>query len=388
MEEKSRDLKNNPFLETLQVPLARPAFDAEEVEAAMAVVKSGYLCQGPKVAEFEAAFAEKIQIKNAVAVSSGSTALLVALQALGIGSEDEVIVPDMTFVSTATAAMYLGAKPVLCDITLTDYNIDPDAVDQLVSERTKGLIPVHYAGHSADMAPLLEIAQRHDLFILEDAAEAHLARYQGGSYCGTIGDIGIFSFTPTKPMTTGEGGMIVTDNEDLAEQCRLIRNFGDHGKFAWHSLGFNFRMNEVAAAIGLCQLRKLDGFIDLRREKAKYYDEALDGEKLIVTPTMRTPQDGNYQLYTIRIHIDQIDVDRNAIQEELTNRGVSTRLYYPALHKKGVFRHLGPFNDAQFVGALKFEETALSLPIFSDQTREEQDMVIGSLLAILHSHRK
>ena len=274
----SPDLKNHPFHEPLQVPLAQPWFDETEVTAAADVVRSGYLCQGPKTAEFEAAFAKVVEVKHALAVASGSAGLLVALQAMGIGPGDEVIVPDMTFISTATAAMYLGARPVLCDITLSDYCIDPAKVGPLITAKTKAIIPVHYAGQTAEMAPLSDLAAEHGLLILEDAAEAHLARYKGGKFAGTLGDAGIFSFTPTKPMTTGEGGMIVTDDDELAEKIRLIRNFGDDSKFGWHTLGFNFRMNEVAAAIGLCQLAKLQEIIAVRRQKARHYDQALAPE--------------------------------------------------------------------------------------------------------------
>ena len=156
---------------------------------------------------------------------------------------------------------------MLCDINLTNYCLDVDRLESLITNRTKVIIPVHYAGQTADMDRILELANRHGLTVLEDAAEAHLARYRDGKFAGTIGNMGIFSFTPTKPMTTGEGGMIVTDDDRLAEQCRLIRNFGDSGKFQWDLLGFNYRLNEVAAAVGICQLRKLPQIIAMRREK-------------------------------------------------------------------------------------------------------------------------
>lgn len=377
-----------PFYEPLAIPLARPWFHDDEPAAAAEVVRSGLLCQGAKTAAFEEAFAATIGAQNAIAVSSGSTALLVALQALGVGPGDEVIVPDMTFVSSATAAMYLGARPVLSDITLTDYNIDPARAASLVTARTKVIVPVHYAGQTADMEPLRHLAKNRGLLILEDAAEAHLARYGGKSFAGTIGDMGIFSFTPTKPMTTGEGGMIVTNDDDLARRCRLIRNFGDSGKFAWHEFGFNFRLNEVAAALGLCQLAKLPEIVAMRRQKARRYDEAFAPEDAIVTPVVRAPEDSNYQLYTVLLRPEALRIGRDGVIAELARRGISSRLYYPALHRMGVFAGLGQSDDRCFPNALAFEKRALSLPIFTGLKHDEQDRVIEALIEIVRAHRR
>ncbi len=381
-------MTNDPFRDTHQIPIARPWFDEAEVQATVEVVRSGWLCQGPKTAQFETAFASKLGVRHAIAVSSGSTALLVALEAMGISRGDEVIVPNMTFISSVTAAMWLGARPVFCDITLTDYNLDAQQVERLITPNTKAIIPVHYAGQSADMKTLCEIASRHNLKILEDAAEAHLARFDGGPYVGTIGDAGIFSFTPTKPMTTGEGGMIVTDDEGIAERCRLVRNFGDEGKFQWNSLGFNFRLNEMASAIGLCQLDKLDEIIRVRRQKAKRYDAAWADDPLIITPWLRGAEDSNYQLYTIRLRIGQLDTTRDAIITELTEQGVSTRLYYPSLHGQGVFADLDSGEDASYPNTMEFERSALSIPIFTSMTDAEVDYVIDVITKVVHAHRK
>jgi perosamine synthetase len=388
MERGLRAVTDAPFYEPLDIPLARPWLDDEEPAAAAQVVRSGMLCQGAQTAAFEEAFAHTVGARHAIAVSSGSTALLVALQAMGVRQGDEVIVPDMTFVSTATSAVYLGARPVLCDITLRDYNMDASRAEGLITARTKALIPVHYAGQTADMDPLRQLARRHGLLILEDAAEAHLARYAGERFAGTIGDIGIFSFTPTKPMTTGEGGMIVTDDDDLARQCRLIRNFGDGGKFAWHALGFNFRLNEVAAAVGLCQLAKLPEIVAMRREKARRYDAAFAAEDAIVTPVVRGPEDTNYQLYTVLLRLEALKVGRDRVIAELAQRGISSRLYYPALHRMKVFADLEQNHDRCFPNAVIFERSALSLPIFTGLQREEQDRVIDALIEVVRAHRR
>ncbi len=371
-----------------KVPLARAWFDESEPAAAAEVVRSGWLCQGPKVAEFEEQFAKTIEARHAIAVSNGSIALLVCLQAMGIEPGDEVIAPNMTFISSATAAMVLGAKPVLCDINLTNYCMDVDRLASLITPRTKAIVPVHYAGQTADMGPILDLANKHGLQILEDAAEAHLARYNDDKYAGTIGRMGIFSFTPTKPMTTGEGGMIVTDDDELAAQCRLIRNFGDSGKFQWDLLGFNYRLNEVAAAVGICQLAKLEKIIAMRREKAHRYDQAFADEEAIVIPWRRSIEDINYQLYTIRFRLDLLDADRDQIADDLAELGVATRLYYPSLHRQKVFAPFGPYRDQDFPNSLEFERSALSLPIFTGLTADEQDYVSASLLKVVRHHRK
>jgi dTDP-4-amino-4,6-dideoxygalactose transaminase len=371
-----------------KVPLARAWFDESEPEAAAEVVRSGWLCQGPKVAQFEEAFAGTMGAKHAIAVSNGSIALLISLQALGIGPGDEVIAPNMTFISTATAGMLLGARPILCDINLTNYCIDVDQLESSITPRTKVIVPVHYAGQTADMDRILELAERHQLLVLEDAAEAHLARYHGGKFAGTIGDMGIFSFTPTKPMTTGEGGMIVTDDDALAARCRLIRNFGDAGKFQWDLLGFNYRLNEMAAALGICQLAKLERIIAVRRDKARAYDEAFAEEEAIIVPHARSIEDINYQLYTIRFRLDLLDAGRDQLMNELADAGVATRLYYPALHRQQVFAAFGPYDDRRYPNSIAFEESALSLPIFTGLTSDEQNYVSAALLEIVRRHRR
>ena len=373
----------------IQVPLSRPWFDEEEPRVAAEVVRSGWLISGPIVAEFERRFDGRLGGVGAVAVNSGSSALLVALAALGIGPGDDVLVPDMTFVSTATAAMFLGARPVFVDINLHNYCLDPHDAERKITPRAKVIIPVHYAGHAADMDDIMEVARRHGLRVLEDAAESHLARYRGEAFTGTIGDVGIFSFTPSKPMTTGEGGMIVTADPDLARRCRLLRDFADIGKFQWEALGFNFRMPEVMGAIGLVQLGKLDRAVTLRRAVAARYTEALQDEEAVIPPTLRTPEDGNFQLYTIRLRPERLAVDRDTVIRELGARGVSARLYYPTLHPQGVFARDGDrAGDAEVPNAVTFGRTALSLPIFPTLSTEEQEYVIAALRDVLQAHRR
>lgn len=371
----------------MKIPLFRPWFTDEEPQAAYDVIKSEWVIYGPKTMEFERQFADMMDVKHAVAVNSGSSALLVAQAAAGIAPGDEIIVPDITFISTATSCMYLGAKPIFADIDLSVYGIAAESIEKNITDRTKAIIPVHYAGQTVDMDAIMGIARRHNLIVIEDAAEAHLAEYNGEK-CGGIGDIGIFSFTPSKPMTTGEGGMIVTNNDEMAERCRLIRNFGDVDKFKWESLGFNFRMPEMMGAIGLAQLKKLKKAIQRRREIAQKYTKAFDSVNEIITPYIRKIEDINFQLYTIRINLNELNITRDEFIKGLEKLGVSSRLYYPCLHKQVVFRDICRQTDAEFPNSMEFAETAISLPIYPQLTDTEIGYVTDSVKRVLAENKR
>ncbi|HEY4475059.1 MAG TPA: DegT/DnrJ/EryC1/StrS family aminotransferase [Candidatus Paceibacterota bacterium] len=369
------------------ITLAKPWFDDQEAKSAAEVVASRWLISGTKVEQFEKEFAKKINVKYAVAVGSGSDALLIAQQALGVTEGDEVIVPNMTFISTATSSMYLCARPVFADIELKTYGMDPKDIEKRITKKTKGIIPVHYAGQSCDLSQIIKIAKKHGLFVLEDAAEAHLAKHQG-RYVGGIGDVGIFSFTPSKPMTTGEGGMITTNSEALARKCKLIRNFHDVGKFEWSDLGFHFRMPEMMGAIGLVQLKKLSKAITKRHKIAARYNKAFEKETAIVIPFVRNKEDINFQLYTIRLNLDKLNVNRDEFINELELLGIQSRLYYPCLHRQGVFKVFGKYNDTDFPNTVNFAKTALSLPIYPDLSNDEADHIIYAVKQIINRHKK
>jgi perosamine synthetase len=370
----------------MKIPLAKPWFDENEPQEAYDVVKSGWLFMGPKVEKFEREFAAMLGVKHAIAVNSGSTALLMTLMALGIKPGDEVLVPDMTFISTASCASILGAIPKFVDITEDTYCMDPADLEKKISDKTRAIIPVHYAGQTADMDSIGALAKNSDIPIIEDAAEAHLACFNGIP-AGTIGSVGIFSFTPSKPMTTGEGGMLVTNDAGLAEQLRLIRNYGDKGKFEWVTLGYNFRMMDIQGAIGLTQLMKLKKSVQLRREIASRYNDAFIKTEGIVTPYVRNPGDINFQLYTIRIRSDLLSITRNQFIEELGKTGIAARLYFPALHRAPVFAELNPGEDPAFPMASQFADTALSLPIYPTMSGEEIEFVISGVQKIVEKYR-
>ena len=377
------DVKENAA-PSLRVPLAKPWFDGKEAAAAEAVVASRWLIFGPKVREFETRFAAMHGAKHGIAVNSGSSALLVAMSAMGVGPGDEVLAPDMTFVSTASSAIFLGAIPKFVDIDPRNHNMCPADLERRITTKTKLIVPVHYAGHSADMTRIRAIADAHGIPVLEDAAEAHLAKWNGG-YVGTLGQAGIFSFTPSKPMTTGEGGMILTNDDEIARRCRLFLNFGDSDKFKWDALGFNFRMPEVMGAIGLHQLDKLPQAIEERRSIAGKYTASFAETPAVLCPDPVHPDAINFQLYTLRLDLERLTVTRDDVLKALSDRGVSGRLYYPPMHRAGVFAPYSPGGDEDFPETVKYSRCALSLPIFPGITDQQIDLVTSSLLDIVRN---
>jgi perosamine synthetase len=371
----------------IRIPLAKPWFDDAEVFAAGEVVKSGWLFMGPQVREFEAQFAAMLSVKHAIAVNSGSSALLVTLLAMGIGPGDEVLVPDMTFISTASCALFAGATPRFVDIEMKTYGMDPRDLESKVNARTRAIIPVHYAGQTAEMSAILRIAEKHGIPVIEDAAEAQLSRY-GNSYAGSRGRAGIFSFTPSKPMTVGEGGMIVTGDDQLAENARLVRNFGDADKFSWVRLGYNFRMMDIQGAIGIRQLQKVAEAVRIRRVIAQAYTDELETIPGIITPFVRSAEDTNFQLYTIRVNKKLARINRDRLMQSLAEQGVASRLYYPALHRAPVFSRLNPGADEHFPNACTFADSAVSLPLYPTMTEEEINHVIRSVKRAVDSAQK
>jgi len=259
------------------IPIAEPLLSKEELNNVIEAVKSGWISsKGKFIPEFEEKFAHYCGVKYGIATSNGTVALHLALTALGIGPGDEVIIPTLTFVATANAVTYTGAKPIFIDSQPEYWCIDPEKIEEAITAKTKAIIPVHLYGHPCDMDAILAIAKRHNLYVIEDAAEAHGAEYKGRKV-GSFGDISCFSFYGNKIITTGEGGMCLTNDEKLAEKMRILRDHGmNPNKRYWHDvIGFNYRMTNMQAAIGVAQLKKLDGFIERKRNIAKWYTEEL-----------------------------------------------------------------------------------------------------------------
>jgi len=308
------------------IPAARPLIGEEEHLAVERVLQSGMLAQGPEVAAFESEFSTIVADRQCVAVNSGTSGLHMALIAAGIKQGDEVIVPSFTFAATANTVALTRAIPVFVDIDPQTFNIDPLSIEAAITPRTRAIQPVHLYGHPAAMNEIMAIAARHNLLVIEDAAQAHLASL-GGRPVGSFGIAGVFSFYPTKNMTSGEGGMISTATNEVARQCRLLRNQGMEKRYENEIVGFNTRMTDIHAAIGRVQLAKLSGWTAQRRSNAKFFDENL---KNVIVPYVAPGAVHVYHQYTIRIPGNS----RDAFANEMTKRGVGNGVYYPnPVHK-------------------------------------------------------
>ena len=312
------------IVSNIKVPIAKPIIGDEEIENVVEVLKSGMIAQGPKVEEFEERFAEWVGADYAVAVNSGTAALHVALLSCGIGEGDEVITSPFTFIASGNSILYTGARPVFADIDLKTYTLDPNSIENLISENTKAILPVQLYGQSANMDKINEIAERYGLIVIEDAAQAHGATCNGHKV-GSLGDMSCFSFYPTKNMTTSEGGIITTNDEDLADNAKVFRAHGSSIRYHHDEIGYNFRMTDISAAIGLAQLDKIDGFNDKRIENAAYLNEGLKNVDGVVTPYCAYGSKHVYHQYTIRVEKG----DRDDWVDIINECGVGTGIHYP-----------------------------------------------------------
>lgn len=378
---------------TATIPVARPYIGAEEEQAVVDVLRSGWVTQGPRVAEFEARFSKYIGCDYSVAVSSCTTALHLALLAIGVGPGDEVICPSLSFIATANAIVYAGATPVFSDIDVATYNLDPRRVEEAISPRTKAILVVHQVGLPAEMGELLAVAKKHGLFVIEDAACAIGSKYDGALIGRPLGTMACFSFHPRKILTTGEGGMITTNDEKIAEKLRRARqhamSLSDVVRHSarqivtetYDEVGFNYRMTDMQAAIGITQLDRLDDFMARRRYLAARYTQALQDVGWLQVPAVPANCLHNYQSYMIRL-IDDMAVRRDAVMQELLEKNISTRRAIMAIHREQPYRserwdNLLPNTDLA-------TDTGLILPLFHQMTDVEQDYIIESLLSFRH----
>jgi len=352
------------------IPIAKPLMGEEEKQAVLEVLDSGMIAQGPRVRAFEEAFADMCGVRYAVATSSGTTALHVILLAHGVGSDDEVITTPFTFIATANSILYVGARPVFVDIDPVTFNIDPSQIECAITRRTKAVMPVHLFGLPADMDPILEIAGRHGLAVIEDACQSHGAEYRG-KRSGSFGT-GCFSLYPTKNMTSAEGGMITTDDPGIAEKCRVIRQHGMRRRYYHDELGFNFRMTDVHAAIGLAQLRKLERFNEARIANAAYLTEHLRG---VVVPTVPEGYRHVFHQYTIRVP----DGRRDALKDFLNEREVGTGIYYPVpIHRQTFYRRTLGY-DMRLPEAERAAGEVLSLPVHPAVSPSDLETIVAAV---------
>jgi len=349
--------------------IAKPDIGPEEKQAVLEVMDSGIIAQGPKVREFEEAFAAMVGVKEAIATSSGTTALHTMLLAHGIGPGDEVITTPFTFIASANSILYAGAKPVFVDIDPVTYNIDPNLIEAAITPRTRAIMPVHLFGLSCDMNSIMEIAERYNLAILEDAAQSHGATYFGKEV-GSFGS-GAFSLYPTKNMTSAEGGMVTTNDPDVAESCRVIRQHGMRRRYYHDELGFNFRMTDIHAAIGLEQLKKLERFNHRRQMNGRYLSEHLDG---VSTPVEPPNYEHVYHQYTIRVPAGR----RGGLVDHLQERGVGYGIYYPVpIHKQTVYCEMG--YDDHLPVAEQAALEVLSLPVHPSLSEVDLETIVSAV---------
>ncbi len=353
------------------IPIARPQMGEEELAAVREALLSGMLAQGARVRELEERFAAFVGVSHAVATSSGTTALQLALLAHEVGTGDEVITVPFTFIASATSILHVGARPVFVDVDEATCCVDPDQVEAAITPRTRAILPVSLYGRPAPMPALAEIAQRRGLALVEDAAQSHGAAIDGRR-SGSWG-IGCFSFYPTKNMTTGEGGMLTTDDPSLAERARLLREHGMRVRYQHDLVGFNYRMTDIHASIGLAQLAKLPGYNQRRRAIAGRYDAGLRG---VITPARHPGVEPVYHQYTLRVQ------RRDEFADRLRERGVGSGIYYPIpVHQQKPFVALG-YGDQHYPVTDRLTEQVLSIPVHPSLSDDEVAAVIDAVNAV------
>jgi perosamine synthetase len=375
----------------LKVPFHRAAVGEEEARAASEVIRSGWLTMGPKTFEFEAEFAKFIGAQHAIAVSTGTAALHLSLEAAGVHSGDEVLLPTTTFTATAEAVTYLRARPVLVDIDSVTMNMDPEDAARRITPKTKAIVPVHFGGQPCDMEEIGKLAQAHNLRIIEDAAHALPSEYRG-KHVGQISEFTCFSFYATKTLTTGEGGMITTDNLEAAERMRLMRLHGierdawkryrGDGSWSYEVLeaGFKYNLTDLQSAIGLVQLARCDALMQARERIAQRYSDAFSSCEELVIPAIRQDRSMSWHLYVLRLRLDSLNKDRNEFIEALHRRGVACSVHFIPLHLQPYYRRAYGYQPGDFPRAEREFHSCLSLPIYPGMTEMEIDHVINAVL--------
>ena len=368
-----------------QVPLSDLDFDSAEREAALNVIESKWLTMGGVTQRFEAAFAQMVGARHAIAVSNATAGLHLAVRAIGGGPGDEIILPSLTFVATANAVLYQGAQPVFCDIVgERDFSISPQAIEASITPRTKGILVMHYGGYLCDMPSILDIAARHNLAVIEDAAHAPGTSLEG-RFAGVWGDIGVFSFFSNKNLAIGEGGMITTQDDDLAEKLRLMRSHGmtslswDRHKGHAHSydvvdLGYNYRIDEIRSAIGLVQLEKLEKNNERRRKLTELYRAHLIKLEGISIPYMDHPGLSSAHLFPI---ILDNSIDRAVFMDSMKASGIQTSIHYPPIHTFSYYRQT--FGECELPNTEEVGRREVTLPLFPTMTEDQLALVVEAV---------
>jgi len=367
------------------VPIAKVKLSHEEINAALEVLNSGHLRQGEKTKEFEELFASKVGAKYAIAVSSGTAALHIAYLVL-IKSGDEVLVPTFTHISTASMVCFAGGKPIFCDINPKTFTIDLDEIKRKITPKTKAIAPVHLFGNACKINEILEIARENNLKVIWDACQALGTKYEGKDV-GNFDNMVCYSFYPTKNITTGEGGMIVTNDPKIAEKCSLLRNHGQTKKYYHTLLGFNYRMTDIEAAIGLEQLKKLGKFLKKRRENALYLTEELSQIDEVVLPFVSEEVEHSYHQYAILLDLTKLKCNRDEFVKALEKEGIGTGVHYPRpLHKQPVFVKM--YGEKKLSVSEDIAKRILTLPVYPSLSKKELKNIVDTLKSVVSRFSK
>jgi perosamine synthetase len=366
------------------IPVNEPLLDGREKELLKRCIETGWISsEGPFVKEFEKRFASFVGVKHGAAVCNGTAALECALYAAGVKKGDEVIMPTFTIISCAIAALRVGARPVLVDIEPETWCMDTGRIESRITRKTRAIMPVHIYGHPVDMDPMAELAQNHDLMVVEDAAEVHGAEYKG-KRCGSLGHVAAFSFYANKIVTTGEGGMVVTDDEHIAERARAYRNlcFHPERRFFHTELGYNFRMTNLQAAVGVAQMERIDEFVEKKRAMAACYREALSGVPGVRLQTEKSWARPVYWMYAI-----ELDAETNLTAEEmigsLKEKGIGARPFFLGLHEQPALHAIGLFKGERYPVAERASRQGLYLPSGLTLTEGQVDEVCSNVKDIV-----
>jgi len=381
------------------LPFHRPSIGEEEIAAVVETLRSGWLTTGPKTREFEERFARAVGARFAIAVSSATAGLHVGLDAAGIGPGDEVIVPSLTFTSSASTVLHTGARPVLADCDPQTLNLDVDAAERACGPRTRAIMPVHFAGHPCPMDELRDLADRRNLLIIEDAAHALPAAYKGRTI-GSESRLCVFSFYATKNLTTGEGGMVTTDEPVLEDRIRsrrlhgmsrdAWRRYGAEGQWRYDVTypGFKYNMTDLAAAIGLVQLARLEDLQRCRLSLVEQYQSALAGCEEIDLPACRSEVDHAWHLFVVRLRLERLTITRDSVIRELRDAGIGTSVHFIPLHEHSYYRNLLGYQRVDLPNATEAGERVLSLPLFPDMRPSDVERVASALRDVLRRHRR
>ncbi len=369
----------------MQIYLSRPDITDREIQAACDVLRTPDIALGPKVGEFERAFSEYIGMRRAVAVNSGTSGLFLCLSALQIGPGDEVITTPFTFISSATSIMAAGAKPVFVDIDPVSLNIEPQRIEPAITEKTKAILPVEVFGNPAGMDRVREIADKHNLAIIEDSCEA-LGSILNGRKAGTFGTMSVFGFYPNKQITTGEGGMILTDDDGLADMCVSLRNQGrgrNGGWLAHERLGYNFRLSDMNCALGIVQLSRIDEIKAKRKQVAQWYLEMLGDEDRLVLPGEAEDCDMSWFVFVVRLTDDFTPTQRDRILEQLARRHIQASNYFPPVHLQPFIAEQFGHRKGDFPVAESVSERTVALPFYNNLPRNQVEIVCKTLTELL-----